>query len=319
MAGCGTTHNFGGNYDAGRDRVLGWVAGGAGVVGAAGFLSVAAVGFVSGPGLLLGLAAIALAAGAGAILGFFIGFAVAWFDRLFEQNPRTITMTGCVACSGKNGGFPPFSDNDWTVNLGGPTLAVLGPAGFGLTLNEIRTRGAPDGGPAFPTFQQVNGATVDILHCEIGSLMGDIAAVGAAVGAVAGAIAGAVAGGIACAALGLATFGIGALVCLIVVAALIAAGAFAGAVVGDAIGAGIGWIGDQIAGIDEEGEAIGPGCLMTLTGRWVTDASHQHNEIHDIESAQLIECNDCLRATGVTSSALIAAVGIGRHPTGRDP
>ena len=32
---------------------------------------------------------------------------------------------------------------------------------------------------------------------------------------------------------------------------------------------------------------------MNFTGRWVTDSSHQHNEIHDIASAQLIECNDC--------------------------
>ena len=57
-----------------------------------------------------------------------------------------------------------------------------------------------------------------------------------------------------------------------------------------------------------------------LTGRWITDSSHQHNEIHDVESAQIIECNDChLDATGSASAGLIAAVGIGRHPTGRDP
>ena len=59
---------------------------------------------------------------------------------------------------------------------------------------------------------------------------------------------------------------------------------------------------------------------MTFTGRWITDSSHQHNEIHDIASAQLVECNDCQNdKTGSSSSGLIAAVGIGRHPTGRDP
>ena len=58
---------------------------------------------------------------------------------------------------------------------------------------------------------------------------------------------------------------------------------------------------------------------MTFTGTWVTDSSHQHNEIHDIESAQLIECNDCDTATKESSQGLIAAVGIGRHPTGLDP
>ena len=58
---------------------------------------------------------------------------------------------------------------------------------------------------------------------------------------------------------------------------------------------------------------------MNFTGRWITDSSHQHNEIHDISSAQLIDCNQCDVATTESSLGLIAAVGIGRHPTGRDP
>jgi hypothetical protein len=34
----------------------------------------------------------------------------------------------------------------------------------------------------------------------------------------------------------------------------------------------------------------------------------------------LVECNDCQNdGTGTTTGLLIAAVGIGRHPTGRDP
>ena len=96
-------------------------------------------------------------------------------------------------------------------------------------------------------------------------------------------------------------------------------GRMPGGAIGNTIGAGIGWIADEVSDFDERGEAISAGCLMTFTGRWITDSSHQHNEIHDIESAQLIECNDCVDATGSSSSGLIAAVGIGRHPTGRDP
>lgn len=317
MSGCDTKLDGAGNADAGRDRVLGWVAGGAGLVGLAGFLSVAEVGVAGGPAALVAIGVVLAAAAAGAVLGFFIGFAVAWFDRLFVQNPSEITMSGCVLCAGKNTGYPPFHDNDWTFNLGGPSLAVDGPAGFGLTLDVIRTRAAPGGGPAFTVIDPASLQAA--LHCEIGSRIGDYAAVGAAAGSVAGAIAGAAIGAAICAALGLATFGIGALLCLLAVAIAIAVGAFAGGAIGNTIGAGIGWIADEVSDFDERGEAISSGCLMTLTGRWVTDSSHQHNEIHDIASAQLIECNDCVDATGSSSSGLIAAVGIGRHPTGRDP
>jgi hypothetical protein len=317
MAGCDTRHDGAGDYNAGRNRVLNWVLGGAAAVGAAGFLSVAELGVVTGPGLLLGLAVIAISAGAGAILGFFVGFAVSWFDRLHPQDPEQITMAGCVLCAGKNTGYPPFHDNDWTFNLGGRSLSVLGPAGAGLTVAEVRTRDAPGGGPAFTIVDPASGQPA--LHCEISSHIADYAAVGGAVGSVAGAIAGAVAGAAICVAAGLATFGIGALVCLIIVAALIAAGAFAGGVVGNSIGAGLGWIADEIDALDDRGEAISRGCLMNLTGRWVTDSSHQHNEIHDIASAQLVDCNDCDVAVGAGSDPLIAAVGIGRHPTGRDP
>lgn len=66
-----------------------------------------------------------------------------------------------------------------------------------------------------------------------------------------------------------------------------------GALSGGAIGGGIGWIADELRDFDEKGEAITQGCTMTFSGRWITDSSHQHNEIHDIVSAQLIECNDC--------------------------
>ena len=66
------------------------------------------------------------------------------------------------------------------------------------------------------------------LHCEIGSHMGDYAAVGGAVGSVAGAVAGAVVGAVICAALALVTFGIGGLLCALIVVAAIAIGAAGG-------------------------------------------------------------------------------------------
>lgn len=316
MAGCGVNHEGAGDKDAGRGRVLNWVAGGAGLFGLAGFLAAAGAG-AAGPGLLLALAVIAVSAGGGAIVGFFVGFAVNWFDRLHPHTPSTITMAGCVLCAGKNTGIPPFNDNDWTFNLGGDALAVLGPAGMGLNVDEIRNRDAPGGGPAFPVLDPGSGQRA--LHCEIGSHIGDFAAVGGAVGSVAGAIGGALAGAAICAAVGLSTFGIGALVCLLIVAVAIAAGAFVGGAIGNFAGAGLGWIADEIDGFDEKGEAVTLGCIMNFTGRWITDSSHQWNEIHDVESVQLMECNDCQSATGTSTEGLIAAVGIGRHPTGRDP
>jgi hypothetical protein len=318
VAGCDTVHDGAGDSDAGKGRVLGWVWGGAGVVGGAAFLEAAGIAGLAGGALAVVAAAIVVAAAAGAVLGFFIGFAVLWFDRLHVQDPSQITMAGCILCAGKNSGIPPFNDNDWTFNLGGPSLALLDPIIAGLDVQEIRTRDAPGAGPAETT---VDPATRQPdLHCEISSHIGDYAAIGAAAGSVAGAVAGALIGAAICVAAGLATFGIGAAVCLLIVAALILAGAAAGGAAGDAIGGVAGWVADELSDFDERGEAITRGCIMNLTGRWVTDSGHQHNEIHDIDSAQLIECNDCQDdKTGSSSSGLIAAVGIGRHPTGRDP
>lgn len=318
MAGCDTVHDGAGDNNAGENRVLGWVFGGAAAVGLAAFLEAAGIAGLVGTALWLAIAAIAVAAVAGAVLGFFIGWAVNWFDRLHVQNPSTITMAGCVLCAGKNSGVPPFNDNDWTFNLGGSMLALLSPIIAGLDVQEIRTRDAPGNGPAETIVDPTTGQPA--LHCEIGSHIGDYAAVGGAVGSVAGSIAGAVIGAVICAALGVFTFGIGAALCLLILALCILAGAVVGGIVGDAVGGVIGWIADELSDFDEKGEAITRGCIMNFTGRWVTDSSHQHNEIHDIASAQLIECNDCQNdATGSASSGLTAAVGIGRHPTGRDP
>jgi hypothetical protein len=318
MAGCDTKHDGAGDHDAAVGRVLGWVFGGAAVVGGAAFLEAATIAGLTGGAIGIVIAAIVVAALAGAVLGFFIGWAVNWFDRLHVQSPSTITMGGCVLCAGKNSGIPPFHDNDWTFNLGGPSLALLAPIIAGLDVQEIRTRDAPGGGPAETIVDPLTGQPA--LHCEIGSRIADYAAVGGAIGSVAGAIAGAAIGAAICVALGLATFGIGAALCLLIVALAILLGAAIGGVAGTAIGGVAGWIADEVRDFDERGEAITRGCIMNLTGRWVTDSSHQHNEIHDIESAQLIECTDChTDATGSASSGLIAAVGIGRHPTGRDP
>jgi hypothetical protein len=318
MAGCETVHDGAGDNDAGEGRVLGWVWGGAGLLALLTFLEAAGIAGLAGGAIAVIAAAIVVAAAAGAVLGFFIGFAVNWFDRLHVQTPSQITMAGCVLCAGKNTGFPPWADNDWTFNLGGPRLALLAPLDAGLDVQEIRTRDAPGGGPAETIVDPVT--RLPALHCEISSHIGDYAAIGGAVGSVAGAIGGAIAGAAICVALGLATFGIGAAVCLLIVAALILGGAFAGGALGDTLGAGAGWIADQVDDLDERGEAITRGCIMNFTGRWVTDSSHQHNEIHDIASAQLIECNDCQRdTTGSSTGALIAAVGTGRHPAGRDP
>lgn len=316
MAGCDTSpHND--LYYAGERRVIGWVLGGAATVGLAAYLEAAGIAGLVGGALWVAIAAIAVAALGGAVVGFFVGFAVLWFDRLHVQDPSTITMAGCILCAGKNTGVPPFNDNDWTFNLG-PPLALLAPIIAGLDVHEIRNRSAPDNGPVQEITDPATGK--GILHCEIGSHIGDYAAVGAAIGSVAGAVAGAIIGAAICVALGLLTFGIGAALCLLIVAACILAGAAVGGVVGDAVGGLIGWIADGLSDFNEKGEAITKGCIMNLTGRWVTDAGHGHNEIHDIASAQLVECNDCQNdATGSAASGLTAAVGIGRHPTGRDP
>jgi hypothetical protein len=112
VAGCDTEHDGAGDNDAGEGRVLGWARGGAAVVGGAAFLEAAGIEALSGGALVVVFAAIVVAAAAGAVLGFFIGFAVNWFDRLHVQNPSRITMAGCILYAGKNSGIPPFHDND---------------------------------------------------------------------------------------------------------------------------------------------------------------------------------------------------------------
>ena len=83
-----TSHDGAGDTDAAVGRVLGWVFGGAGLLALLTFLEAAGIAGLAGAGAFaIVAAAIVVAALAGAVLGFFIGWAVNWFDRLHVQNP----------------------------------------------------------------------------------------------------------------------------------------------------------------------------------------------------------------------------------------
>jgi MFS family permease len=322
MAGC-DTDPVTGDYYAAHKKVTRWAIV-AGVLAAiATYLHLAGATFgvaIAGLPAVLLLGAVALAFLAGATIGVFIGFAANWFDRLHEQRPRTITVAGCIVCAGKNRGIQPFNDNDWTFNVADP-LRLVSPSISGLDENEILTRGAPGSGVSTASRIVDPGSGLLAFHCEIASYVGNLGAIGGAVGAVAGAIAGAVIGAAICAGLAIATLGLAIAVCALIVALAVflgaAAGGFGGAALGSLIGHGL----DALSDFDERGEAITEGCQMFLTGRWVTDSSHEHNEIHDIEAATIIECG--LECGGIDSAGFAltfaAAVGTGRHPAGVDP
>jgi hypothetical protein len=321
MAGCDTKTLPPGNYDWSANRITAWAM----IFGAAGAVW-AIANLLGGPIGWVGALAVAIMFVAGAGLGFWVGNGVEWLSRLKEQDPKTITVAGMVVCAGKNTGIPPWHDNDWTFNMSknivanvsAMALTLEGPNVPGLDINEVLTRAAPDSGQT-QSYQAIdpNNNDIPIFHCEIGSNIGDYSAVGGAVGSIAGTIAGLAAGIAICAALGIFTFGIGAALCLLIIAILAAAGAWLGGMAGNLIGAGLGWIADELSDFDKKGKAISQDC-MTFTGRWVTDKSHQHNEIHDIESAQIIDCREAV-GTGSAGLGLAGAVGIGRHPTGYDP
>jgi hypothetical protein len=320
MAGCDTQPRFPGNDDAWLDAIRNWAIGGAIGGGLLAYLNIAAAaGTLSGGAATVALLAVLVGALAGATVAGFIGYAVEWYRRLKEQNPRTVTMTALVLCAGKNSGVPPFNDGDWTFNVG-EKWAVTLPVQPGLDIPELRTRAAPGSGlsQAFETTDpESDDPNRPVFHVEISSQVGNFGAIGAAVGSVAGAIGGMLIAAAICAALGLATFGIGLAVCALIVAFGAFAGAAAGGLGGAAIGGGIGWIADQLGDFEERGKAVERGCQMFLTGRWVTDISHQHNEIHDLERAVIIECG--VGTTGSTGQELGGVVGIGRHPSDRDP
>jgi hypothetical protein len=322
MAGCSYHSNPPDDQktDNWESILLGYAIGGATAFGIAAILEAGGISGLTGGAFTIALFGIVLAAAAGALVAGTVGYAIYNFNRLFVEDPSTITLAGCVLCAGKNDGIFPAADGDWTFNLGGSSLAVCFPTMTGLDVPTIRTRAAPGSGLAssMPIFDDTTDQPM--LHCEISSNIGNYAAVGTAIGTVAGAAAGAAGGAGICAAFALATFGLGGALCLLLLAAATLLGAIVGFIVGDAIGSALGWIADQLSDFNEKGEAIAQGCIVNFTGRWVTDIGHEHNEIHDIASAQLVECAACQTdATGTTSLCLIAAVGIGRHPTGRDP
>ena len=182
-------------------------------------------------------------------------------------------------------------------------------------VSEVRLHPAPGSGleHAFYSFNE-EAHTTDILHCEIGSHIGSYSVVGGAIGSGLGTAAGIGAGIAVCIALGIFTFGIGAAVCALIVAALAAAGAAAGGLAGDAIGATIGWIVDELSDFDKAGKSIGPGTCAFVTGKWMTDTSHQHNEIHDAEGVQTFACG--IKVVDPGLHPVGAVVGIGRQPAG---
>lgn len=317
MSDCSLAVEPPGDASWNKKRIWRWILTGGGLGAVLGFLQVADIGVPAGglPVLYAILFIILTAIAVGLVAGY-IGNAWNWFrDRLKEQNPSTITISGLIVCKRRNlGGFDftdpaMFSDGDWNFNVDA-RFSVLMPQIPGLDAEEVRTRAAPGSGQSqsFRAFQINDPNLTQVLHTEISSRIGDFAAVGGAVGSVAGIIAGA----ILCGALGLLTLGAGLLLCGL----FMAAGAYLGGQLGGLIGSGIGWIADEIEDFDERGEVVEEGACMLMTGTWVTDKWHQWNEIHDVESAQIIECDVDSGADGVI---LMAAVGIGRHPTGRDP
>ncbi len=87
---------------------------------------------------------------------------------------------------------------------------------------------------------------------------------------------------------------------------------------GSLVGAFIGWLIDEISDFDKRGETIESNrrCTLSITGRWVTDLSHEHNEIHDIESVQVMSCPRIDVPKQPLTANVVAMVAIGRNPTG---
>ena len=319
MAGC-SAHNDGGDNAASMKRILASMAAGAGAGAALGALLALLSGASAGIGALIAL----LGAATGAVLGFFIGSAVDWFSRLKEQTPRTITISGKAVCTGRNPfGLQPFSDGDWTCNMGGATLVA--PTDLPITapgamsqMDEVRLRAAPGAGlaQAFPSFNEEEHTT-PILHCELSAFAGTLSVVGGAVGSVVGLGVGIGIGLAICAALGIFTFGIGAAVCALIVAIAAAIGAAVGGVVGGVVGAFIGWLIDEISDFDKLGDTIEANsrCTLFVTGRWVTDISHEHNEIHDIEAVSAA-CPMIDVPKQPQTANVAGIVAIGRQPAG---
>jgi hypothetical protein len=139
--------------------------------------------------------------------------------------------------SGKtNTGIPPLNDNDWTFNLGEP-FHLLDPIIAGLDVTEIRTRSAPGAG-AVQLF--TDGAAASRHSIARSARISGVALPWAPRSDRSPARLRARAPRL-CVVLALATFGLGAALCLLIVAAAILAGAALGGIIGDAIGGVAGW------------------------------------------------------------------------------
>ncbi|MDQ3666527.1 MAG: hypothetical protein M3410_08095 [Acidobacteriota bacterium] len=315
MANCSLSIEPPGDKAWNKKRIWKWIGLGFALGVVLGYLQIADLGTPAGIAILYVIGFLILTGAAVGLTVGYIGNAWNWFrDRLKKQNPETITIAGLVVCKRRNLGGPNFfdpsvfEDGDWNFNVDAG-FSVLMPLIPGLDANEVRTRAAPGSGQpqAFRAFQTEDQRQV--LHTEISSRIGDCSVVGGAVGSVAGLVAGA----ILCGVLGLLTLGAGLLLCGL----FMLAGAYLGGQIGGLIGSLVGEIWDEISDFDERGEVVEEGACMSMTGTWVTDKWHQWNEIHDVESAQIMEiCGTAPAGAGVI---LMAAVGIGRHPTGRDP
>jgi membrane protein YqaA with SNARE-associated domain len=249
-----------------------------------------------------------------------------YFNRLKEQNPSRITINGMVFCTEKNPfgiqlpPFKPSTDGDWVCNLGGdssqfrfvwpPDLAII-VTGATTQLDEVRMRPADDSNlqRAFKSYDD-SDRTKDSIHCEISSQIGNYAVVGGAIGSVLVAAAAIIIAAILCA------FALVVRVFIVALAAVL--GSYLGALVGQLIGAGIGQLVDHLSDFDKLGKNIesNSNCLLAISGTWVTDIFHQHNEIHDIEAVTIL----CTPTDPTTPPILLAsAVSIGRCPAGGNP
>src|SRR4029077_9518182 len=95
-----------------------------------------------------------------------------------------------------------------------------------------------------------------------------------------GAVAAAVIVGLAvCAALALT--GVGAVVCLAVVAIVAFFAGMAGNANGSLLSKWIGSLVDRLTDFDDAGDDVKEGDCVILSGVWVTDTEHTWNEIHD--------------------------------------
>lgn len=320
---CGPYNELGADFDHERNSVRAW-----GLLGATlgGALSSWILLYFFGllPSFsLVGLSILLFSAAAFVITASIKSAYDTYFARLKEQNPNRITLNGMVACTQKNPfgiqlpPFTPSTDGDWVCNLGGdssqfrfvwPQDLAITVAGATSQLDEVRMRPADDSDlqRAFKSYDDPE-RTKDIIHCEITSNIGNYSVVGGAIGSVLVTAAAIIIAAVLCA--------FTLVVCIFIIALAAAIGSYLGALIGQLIGAGIGQLVDHLSDFDKLGKNIeaNSNCLLAISGTWVTDIFHQHNEIHDIEAVTIL----CNGTDSTTPPILLAsAVSIGRCPAG---